>query len=63
MNIGDKVINTNSNRIGIIFQISESGSISVLENISPLVINTHDNEKTLRVIEPNCLSFFDKKNN
>lgn len=49
--IGVRVKNINSNKIGIILRINESGSIQVLEKIEPYVICTHDSWKTLEVMD------------
>ena len=62
INIGDKVENKNSKAIGIVINKFKSGSIGVLEKVTPVVICTHDSEKTLRVIEKNSISFFDETN-
>ena len=62
INIGDKVENKNSKAIGIVIRKFESGSIGVLENVAPVVICTHDSEKTLKVIEKNSVSIFDETN-
>lgn len=61
LNIGDKVQNIRSGNIGIVVRIFESGSIGVLENICPCVICTHESEKTLKVIEENCVCIFDER--
>lgn len=63
MNIGDKVRNIKDGKIGIVIRIFENGSISVLEKVSPVVINTHDNEKTLELVEQNSVSIFDEREN
>lgn len=49
--IGKRVKNKRSGNIGIILREWETGSIQVLENITPKVINTHDNFKTLEFID------------
>lgn len=61
MHIGDKVKNVRDGRVGIVIRIFNSGCISVLENISPVVINTHDSEKTLELIEENSVQIFDER--
>ena len=47
------VKNKRDGKIGIILHQWESGSIAVLENIKPRVINTHDNWNTLEIINDN----------
>lgn len=47
---GKRVKNKRSGNIGIILRKWETGSIQVLENINPKVINTHDSFKTLEFI-------------
>ena len=47
---GKRVKNKRSGNIGIILRKWENGSIAVLENISPRVINTHDSFDTLEII-------------
>ncbi|EES51300.1 hypothetical protein NE172_03430 [Clostridium botulinum] len=59
--LGDKVKNINSGVIGIVIRIFESGSIGVLEKVAPVVICTHDSEKTLQVIEENSVCIFDER--
>lgn len=61
MNIGDKVKNVRDGSVGIVIRIFNSGCISVLENVSPVVINTHDSEKTLELIEKNSVPIFDER--
>ena len=51
--VGLPVRNKRSGKIGIILHQWESGSIAVLENIRPRVINTHDNWNTLEIINGN----------
>jgi hypothetical protein len=51
--VGLPVRNKRSGKIGIILHQWESGSIAVLENIRPRVINTHDNWNTLEIINDN----------
>ena len=48
--VGMPVRNKRSGKIGVILHKWESGSIAVLEKISPRVINTHENMSTLEVI-------------
>lgn len=50
-NTGKRVINTRSNKIGVILREMSSGSIQVLESIEPYVINTHDSWNILKVLE------------
>ena len=47
---GKRVKNKRSGNIGIILRKWETGSIQVLENINPKVINTHDSFDTLEII-------------
>lgn len=61
MNIGNRVRNTRSGVIGIVIRIFKGGSIAVLEKIAPCVINTHDNENTLELIEDECIAIFDER--
>lgn len=63
MNIGDKVKNKNTGVIGIVIRLFKSGSIGVLEKITPVVICTHDSDKTLEVIEENSINIFDENKN
>lgn len=51
--VGLSVRNKRDGTIGIILHQWESGSIAVLENIKPRVINTHDNWNTLEIINDN----------
>nr|DAE68750.1 MAG TPA: hypothetical protein [Caudoviricetes sp.] len=51
--VGLPVKNKRDGKIGIILHQWESGSIAVLENIKPRVINTHDNWNTLEIINDN----------
>lgn len=48
--VGMPVKNKRSGKIGIVLHKWENGSIAVLENISPRIINTHDNWDTLEII-------------
>lgn len=48
--VGMPVKNKRSGKIGIVLHQWESGSIAVLENISPRIINTHDSWNTLEII-------------
>lgn len=61
MNIGDKVRNVRDGKVGIVIRVFRSGSIAVLERVSPVVINTHDSEKTLELIEENSVPIFDER--
>ena len=61
MNIGDKVKNIRDGRIGIVVRVFRSGSIAVLESFTPVVINTHDSEKTLQLIEENSVAIYDER--
>ena len=47
------VRNKRDGKIGIILHQGRSGSIAVLENIGPRVINTHDNWNTSEIINDN----------
>ena len=49
--IGKRVKNKRSGNIGIILREWETGSIQVLENITPKVINTYDSFKLLEFID------------
>lgn len=60
INIGDKVRNIRDNRIGIVVRIFKNGSIAVLESVAPIIINTHDSEKTLEIIEPNSVPIYNE---
>ena len=51
--VGLPVRNKRDGKIGIILHQGRSGSIAVLENIGPRVINTHDNWNTLEIINDN----------
>lgn len=62
-NLCDKVRNKNTNKLGIVIRKFKSGSIAVLESISPIVINTHSSEKTLEIFENNCIEMFDETKN
>lgn len=48
--VGMPVRNKRDERIGIVLHQWENGSIAVLENINPRVINTHDSWDTLEII-------------
>lgn len=48
--VGMPVKNKIDGKIGIVLHQWESGSIAVLEKISPRVINTHDSWNTLEII-------------
>lgn len=48
--VGMPVKNKRSGNIGIVLHQWEGGSIAVLENINPRVINTHDSWNTLEII-------------
>lgn len=61
MNIGDKVKNLRDNRVGIVIRVFRSGSIAVLESVSPVVINTHDSENTLMIIEENSVPIYEER--
>ena len=61
MNIGDTVKNIRDGRIGIVVRVFNSGCIAVLENVAPVVINTHDSEKTLELIEENSVPILMKE--
>lgn len=58
--IGDKVKNTRDGKYGIAIRIFKDGSIAVLENVAPTIINTHDSNKTLKLIEKQCIDIFDE---
>lgn len=47
--------------ISIVIWIFESWIIGVLEKVAPVVICTHDSEKTLQVIEENSVCIFDER--
>ena len=59
MKIGDKVRNIKTGKLGMVIRIFKSGSIAVLESISPSVTCTHDNENTLELISH--IDVFDEK--
>lgn len=61
MNIGDKVYNIRSGSIGLVVRVFRSGSIAVLENVAPVVINTHSDEGLLEVIEENSVPIYDER--
>lgn len=61
INIGDKVENVRDRRIGIVIRIFNSGCIAVLENVAPVIINTHDSKKTLKLIEKNSVPIYDER--
>ena len=48
--VGMPVKNKRSGKIGIVLHQWKSGSIAVLENINPRVINTHESWNTLEII-------------
>jgi 3-methyladenine DNA glycosylase AlkD len=48
--VGMPVRNKRDGKLGIVLHQWESGSVAVLENISPRVINTHDNWDTLEIV-------------
>ena len=48
--VGITVKNKRDGKLGIVLHQWESGSVAVLENISPRVINTHDNWDTLEIV-------------
>lgn len=48
--VGMPVKNKRDGRIGVVLHQWESGSVAVLENINPRVINTHDNWSTLEIL-------------
>ena len=48
--VGIPVRNKRNGTIGIVLHQWKSGSIAVLENINPRVINTHDSWSTLEII-------------
>ena len=48
--VGMPVKNKKSGKIGIVLHQWKSGSIAVLENINPRVINTHESWNTLEII-------------
>lgn len=48
--VGMQVRNKRDGRIGIVLHQWESGSVAVLENINPRVINTHDSWNTLEIV-------------
>lgn len=48
--VGMPVRNKRDGRIGIVLHQWESGSVAVLENINPRVINTHDSWNTLEIV-------------
>ena len=48
---GKKVKNKRDEKIGIILRENNTGSIQVLEDITPKIINTHDSFKTLEFID------------
>ena len=51
--VGLPVRNKRDGKIGIILHQWKSGSVAVLENIKPRVINTHDDWNTLEIINDN----------
>lgn len=48
--VGIPVKNKRDGRIGVVLHQWESGSVAVLENINPRIINTHDSWSTLEII-------------
>ena len=48
--VGMPVKNKRDGRIGVVLHQWESGSVAVLENINPQIINTHDNWSTLEIL-------------
>ena len=48
--VGMPVKNKRDGRIGVVLHQWENGSVAVLENINPRVINTHDSWNTLEII-------------
>lgn len=50
-NTGKLVKNKIDGTIGIVLREWETGQVQVLEKIQPKIINTHDNWKTLELIE------------
>lgn len=48
--VGMPVRNKRDGRIGIVLHQWKSGSVAVLESISPRVINTHDSWNTLKIV-------------
>lgn len=48
--VGMPVKNKRDGRIGVVLHQWESGSVAVLENINPRIINTHDNWSTLEIL-------------
>lgn len=60
VNVGDKVQNIRDGKYGIVVRVFKSGSIAVLENVAPCVINTHDSYNTLKMIDKNCIDIFDE---
>ena len=48
--VGIPVKNKRDGKIGIVLHQWESGSVAVLENINPRVINTHDSWNTLEIV-------------
>ncbi len=48
--VGIPVRNKRDGKIGIVLHQWESGSVAVLENINPRVINTHDSWNTLEIV-------------
>lgn len=59
--IGSIVKNINSGKVGIVIRIFESGSITVLEKISPFVYCTHCNDKTLEYLNEDIDIFNEMK--
>ena len=48
--VGMPVKNKRDGRIGVVLHQWKNGSVAVLENINPRVINTHDSWNTLEII-------------
>ena len=48
--VGMPVKNKRDERIGVVLHQWKNGSVAVLENINPQVINTHDSWSTLEII-------------
>lgn len=48
---GNQVRNKRDGKLGVILRITENGSIQVLENVAPVIINTHDNWNTLEIVD------------
>lgn len=61
INLGDIVENVKSGKIGLVVRINKNGSILVLENVAPFVWCTHDNERTLKIVEKRTVNFKDER--